>query len=75
MAPNFAGAFVNRGFVYAMKGNYNRAIEDFDQALARIPNSAHALFNRGIVKMRKGDRMGGRADIAQARLLDPDVGN
>ena len=61
-------------FEHALE-NYNRAIEDFDQALALIPNSAHALFNRGIVKMRKGDRMGGRADIAQAKLLDPSVGN
>jgi Flp pilus assembly protein TadD len=66
---------VNRGFIYPTKGNYDRAIEDFNKALALIPNSAQALLNRGIAKLRKGDQVGGRADIAQAKLLDPNIGN
>jgi tetratricopeptide (TPR) repeat protein len=71
--PNFDQALVNRGFVYAVKGDYELAIQDFDRAIALNSASAQALLNRGIVKLRKGDFMSGRADIAQAKLLDPGI--
>jgi Flp pilus assembly protein TadD len=64
---------VNRGFVYGTKGNYERAIEDFNRAITLAPNSADALLNRGITKHQKGDYIGGRADIAQAKLMKPDI--
>ncbi len=64
---------MNRGFVYGTKGNYERAIEDFNRAITLAPNSADALLNRGITKLKKGDYIGGRADIAQAKLMKPDI--
>jgi len=61
------------GFVYATKGSYERAIQDFNRAINLAPNSAEALLNRGITKLKRGDYMGGRADIAQAKLMKPDI--
>ena len=59
--------------MYATKGSYERAIQDFNRAINLAPNSAEALLNRGITKLKRGDYLGGRADIAQAKLMKPDI--
>ena len=38
---------MNRGTTYARKGQYERAIEDLDQAVRLNPNEAQAFNNRG----------------------------
>jgi tetratricopeptide (TPR) repeat protein len=52
---------VNRGRSYAEKGDYDRAIEDFNQAvrlneLRFAPPSSYALYHRGLAccKTRRG---------------------
>ncbi len=69
-----SAAFTNRGSGYANKGDYGRAIQDYDQAIKLDPKNAHALFNRGVAKIKKGDKIGGEADQAAARRIDPNMG-
>src|SRR5438093_13657838 len=44
---NLAMTFLNRGNAYSTKGDYDRAIQDFDQAIRLNPNYVPAFFNRG----------------------------
>jgi tetratricopeptide (TPR) repeat protein len=45
---NLAEAFYNRGVAYDNKGQPDRAIEDYDQAIRLNPNHAKAFYNRGV---------------------------
>jgi tetratricopeptide (TPR) repeat protein len=67
-------AYVNRGNAYTYKSLFDRAIQDFNRAIELDPNDALAYFSRGQAKLNKGDRVGGNADIAKARSIDPNVG-
>ena len=42
-----AVAFNNRGYAYSRKGQYDRAIADFDQAIRLDPEIVLAFINRG----------------------------
>jgi tetratricopeptide (TPR) repeat protein len=52
---NLAKAFNNRGSGYAMKGDYDHAIQDYTQALRITPNSADASYGRGWAYEHKSD--------------------
>src|ERR1035437_445783 len=43
---NLAMVFNNRGIAYKNKGQYDRAIQDYDQAIKLNPNDADAIKNR-----------------------------
>ena len=45
LKPDYALAFNNRGFVYAKKGQLDRAIQDYDEAIRLKPNDAMAFLN------------------------------
>jgi tetratricopeptide (TPR) repeat protein len=60
-----------RGTAYADGGDLDRAIADFDQAIAVDPNFAGAFFNRGLVYIQKGDLERAVADFSQVIGLDP----
>jgi tetratricopeptide (TPR) repeat protein len=47
-------AFVSRGAAYAAKDQYDRAIEDLDQAIRLNPNDAIAFNGRGHAHFSKG---------------------
>jgi tetratricopeptide (TPR) repeat protein len=47
-------AIVRRGAAYIVKGQYDRAIEDFDQAIRLNPNYALAFISRGNAYLSKG---------------------
>jgi len=53
------------------KGNYAKAIADYDQAIRLGPPSAFSWQNRGISKRALGDLDGALADINEAIRLDP----
>lgn len=53
------------------KGEYERAIREYDQAITQWPNLAEAFYLRGIAKLNSGDTSGGEADLAKAASLDP----
>jgi tetratricopeptide (TPR) repeat protein len=50
---NLALIFNNRGIAYHLKGQPDRAIEDFDQAIRLNPNLSAAFNNRGNTSLLK----------------------
>jgi lipoprotein NlpI len=73
--PKRANIYQHRGVVYSIKGDKERAIADYDQALALEPNAtSYYYYYRGIAKLKKGDTVGGKTDISSARKLQPDIG-
>src|SRR4051812_7421179 len=68
---DLAAAFYNRGLAYDNKGQYDRAIEDYDQAIKLNPNDADVFVNRGNAYARKGQNDRAIQDFDQALKLDP----
>jgi tetratricopeptide (TPR) repeat protein len=67
-------AFFFRGTAYSNKGQYDRAIEDFDQAILLNPRDEYAFNNRGNVYYRKGQYDRAIQDYDQAIKIDYDSG-
>ena len=67
-------SYINRGNVWSDKGDVDRAIADYNEAVRLAPDSALALYLRGLARQKKGDKAG-IADIAAAKRIDPDVAN
>ncbi|PWT85862.1 MAG: hypothetical protein C5B56_13360 [Proteobacteria bacterium] len=64
-------AFYNRGISYQAKGDHDRAIADFDQALKLRPNEPDALVNRGRSYEAKGDHDRAITDYEQVLKVRP----
>jgi tetratricopeptide (TPR) repeat protein len=69
--PNLAIALNKRGNAYLDKGQYDRAIQDFDQAIRLNPNYAGAFNNRGHAYDEKGQPDRAIQDYDQAIRLGP----
>ena len=69
---HLARAFNNRGFAYYEKGEYDRAIADYDRAIQLTPDYAYAFSNRGNVYDHKGEYDRAIADYDQVIRLKPD---
>jgi len=68
---NLAIAFYNRGNSYRSKGQPDRAIEDYDQAIRLNPIYALAFYNRGNAYNGKGQPDRAIEDYDQAIRLNP----
>src|ERR1700730_5666254 len=64
-------AFVGRGLAWQRKGDRDRAIADFTDAIRLDPNNALAYNNRGLAWNEKGDHDRAIADLTQAIRIDP----
>ncbi len=71
--PNTAALLDSRGLVQLRRGEYDKAIVDYDQALKLGAPRPWTLYGRGIARLRKGLTADGHADIASATALDPNI--
>ena len=68
---DLAWAFNNRGLSYADVNDIDRAIQDYDQAIALDPGHASAFNNRGNAYKDLGQYEHALGDYDKAILLDP----
>ncbi|MCP4615048.1 MAG: tetratricopeptide repeat protein [Bradyrhizobium sp.] len=68
-------AYNNRGNAYIAKGDFDRAIQDFDQSIKLNANYAKPLSNRGVALMRKGEYDGAIEAFDEAIRLKPSYAN
>src|SRR4029079_17910369 len=61
----------NRGNAWYARGNFGRAIADYDMAITLDPNTASAYTNRATVRRDVGYTDGAIEDYAKAITLDP----
>jgi len=77
--PSLQIAYNNRGTAYLRRGDYDKAIFDYDQALRINPNffkKAYDLYdNRGSAYLMKGDYERAIADYDQALRIKPNDAN
>ena len=69
--PNDAAYYCNRGTAWNGKGEYDKAIADYNQALAIDPNDADHYWGRGIAWDGKGEYDKAIADYNQALAVNP----
>ena len=71
--PKTAGTFLDRGFLFAKREDWDSAIADFTQAIKLRPAYAYTYYNRGTAYAEKGDYDRAIADFNQAIKLDPSL--
>ena len=70
-SPRYADAYTNRGWAYASKSQFDRAIADFDKAIEINPRHANAYTNRGLAYEEKKLRDKAIADYRAALKIVP----
>jgi tetratricopeptide (TPR) repeat protein len=66
-----ADFFFFRGVAHAKKGDQDRAMSDYNEAIRITPNFPHALINVGLIYCRKGDDDRSIQSIKRALELTP----
>ncbi|GMO62750.1 MAG: hypothetical protein Ta2G_21700 [Termitinemataceae bacterium] len=69
--PTTAGTYLDRGLLFASRGEYDMAIEAYSEAIKLDPNDADAYYNRGIAYANKRDYDRAITDYSQAIKIDP----
>ena len=69
LSPQNSYLYYNRGNLYAMRGDYLRAIPDYSQALSLNQELAEAWFNRGLSKIFAKHVDEGIEDLSKAGEL------
>jgi tetratricopeptide (TPR) repeat protein len=64
-------AFHNRAYAWDRKGEHDRALADYSEAIHLDPNNAHAFYNRAGVWEAKREYDKALADYGEAIRLDP----
>ena len=69
LAPQNSYLYYNRGNLYALRGDYQRAIADYSQALTLNQDLAEAWYNRGLSKIFAKHVEEGVEDLSKAGEL------
>jgi O-antigen ligase len=69
--PWAASPYRQLGLLAEVRGEYGEAIHRFDQAIAREEENWALWFDRARAEYRAGDEAAARADLAEARRLNP----
>ena len=65
--------YCNLGVAYCHKGDFDRAIEVFNQVISRNQNSMELYYNRGLAYHGKGDDVHALDDIKMACTMGFDL--
>src|SRR5262249_24447780 len=65
----------NRGNAYTTKGEYDRAVQDYDQSIKLNPSYATAFNNRGVAYQKKGAYDRAISDFDESIKLDANYAN
>src|SRR5262245_61356768 len=68
-----AASYRQRGDQWLAQGEPDRAIKDYNLALAFAPESATTYIQRGVARYDKGDLDGAMEDYSRAITLDPQI--
>ena len=68
-------AYNNRGNAYSAKGEYDRAVQDYDQSIKLNPNYAQAFNNRGVAYQKKAEYDRAIEDFDESIKLNPNYAN
>ena len=69
--PDLARSYTNRGNAYDDKGDHDRAITDYNEAIRLDPKDANAYVTRGNAYDEKGDHDRAITDYNEAIRFDP----
>ncbi len=69
---DLALAYSARALAFSVRGQYDRAIPDYNESLRRDPDSAIALNNRAWAYFKSGDPERGASDVDKALVMMPD---
>ena len=69
LAPQNAYLYYNRGNLYALRHDYQHAIDDYNRAVELEPDLAEAYFNRGLARLQSKKTSEGIADLSKAGEL------
>ena len=67
-------AYNNRGNAFVVKGDYERAIQDFDRSIKLNGTYAKPFNNRGVAYLKKGEYDLAIKAFDEATRLNPDYG-
>jgi lipoprotein NlpI len=68
-----ARAYITSGNWWQDKGDYDRAIADYNETIRLEPQFATAYESRGITRFNKGEFSSAASDLAQSQQLKPDT--
>ena len=68
-SPKNAYLYYNRGNLYALRRDYQRAIDDFTRAIALEQDFAEAYYNRGLARIYAKKISEGIDDLSKAGEL------
>ncbi len=73
MEKTFSAFYFTRAIIYEEFEEYNKAIEDYNEAIRLDPKDASYFFKRGLAKQKIGEPDQAEKDFAAAKKLDPDI--